>query len=71
MKLSQFIDNLQKLEAEHGGELEVFSVHGASGASSELSNAFFDDDAPAKGHDCGELAEYESGRGYIWIYEGN
>jgi hypothetical protein len=71
VELSKFIKKLQALEAEHGGNLEVFYVEGSSGGSGELSNPFFDDDAPAKGHNAGPLCEYKPGRPYIWIYAGN
>jgi hypothetical protein len=71
MKLQVIIKNLQELEAKHGGELEVFSVSGSSGASEELSNAFFDDDATEQCIAGGPLCEYKKGQPYIWIYSGN
>jgi hypothetical protein len=70
MQLAKLIERLQKLEEEHGGDLEVFAIHGASGVSQALSNPYFADDGPSR-TDGGPLCEYEAGRGFIWIYEGN
>ena len=66
MKLSIFIQNLQKLEAEGHGDLEVFYRHGASGDCGELSSAFVDDLVD----ECGPF-DLEDGESYIRIYAGN
>lgn len=66
MNLNQFIDNLQKLQAEGHGEKKVFYRHGASGDCGELSSAHIDDEVS----ECGpfDLAEGEQ---YVSIYAGN
>jgi hypothetical protein len=71
MTLINLITQLQEIEREHGGALEVFSIHGASGASAELSTPFFCGDAKEQGCDAGPLGEYPEGKPFVWIYEGN
>jgi len=70
VELTKFIEKLQELEAEHGGDLDVFYIEGSSGASGELSNPFYGDNGPEQTH-AGPLCEYDAGRGFIWIYAGN
>jgi hypothetical protein len=66
MKLKDFIVNLQKLEAEGHGDLEVFYCHGASGDCGELSSAFISDEV-------GEYGPFDldEGQKYVSIYAGN
>ena len=69
MKLNQFIANLQKLQAEGCGDLEVFYRHGASGDSGYLGSAFMQEVDGSE--DCGELCDWAVGEKYISIYAGN
>jgi len=66
MKLSQFISNLQKLEAEGHGDKQVFYRHGASGDCGELSSAYLTDEV----NECGPFDTAE-GEQYISVYAGN
>jgi len=66
MKLKDFIANLQKLEAEGHGDLEVFYRHGASGDCGELSSAFISDEVG----ECGPF-DLDEGQEYVSIYAGN
>lgn len=66
MKLSKFIEQLQKLEQAGHGDKEVFYRHGASGDCGELSSAFVTD----RVDDCGPF-DLEDGEQYISIYAGN
>lgn len=67
MKLSEFIKNLQKLESEGHGDLEVFYRHGASGDCGQLSSAHVTD----RVDDCGPFDDMEEGDYYVSIYAGN
>ena len=69
MTLNDFIANLQKLQAEGHGDLEVFYRHGASGDSGYLSHAFQEEIDGTE--DCGELCDMEKGEKYISVYAGN
>lgn len=69
MKLKDFIANLQKLEAEGHGDLEVFYHHGSSGDTGELGHAFQEEIDGTE--DCGELCDMDVGEKYISIYAGN
>jgi hypothetical protein len=66
VKLTNFIKQLQKLEAAGHGELDVFYRHGASGDCGELSSARVTDEVTAEGPF--DLAE---GASYISVYAGN
>lgn len=67
MKLSQFIKNLQKLESEGHGDLEVFYRHGASGDCGQLASAHITD----RVDECGPFDYIEEGEQYVSIYAGN
>ena len=67
MKLSEFIKNLQKLESQGHGELEVFYRHGASGDCGQLSSAHITDCV----YECGPFDYIEDGENYVSIYAGN
>jgi hypothetical protein len=67
MRLKDFIANLQKLEAQGHGDLEVFYRHGASGDCGPLSSAFITDEVDG---DCGPF-DLEDGQLYVSIYAGN
>ena len=69
MKLDQFIKQLQKLQAEGHGDLEVFYRHGASGDAGPLGHARQEEIDGTE--DCGELCDWEEGEKYISIYAGN
>jgi len=66
MKLSKFIKQLQELEAQGHGDLEVFYRHGASGDCGELSSAHVTDEV----EDTGPF-DLEDGERYVSIYAGN
>jgi hypothetical protein len=67
MKLKDFIANLQELEAQGHGDLEVFYRHGASGDCGPLSSAFISDEVDS---DCGPF-DLDEGQEYVSIYAGN
>jgi hypothetical protein len=67
MKLKDFIANLQELEAQGHGDLEVFYRHGASGDCGPLSSAFISDEVD---NDCGPF-DLDEGQEYVSIYAGN
>jgi hypothetical protein len=67
MKLNKFIEQLQKLQSEGHGELEVFYRHGASGDCGKLSSAHVTDIVE---DECGPF-DLEDGEHYISIYAGN
>ena len=67
MILSDLIQRLQELEDE-GGDLLVFSSHGASGISNELG---YPQIAVRNEHDDGDTLDLEMGEQYISIYAGN
>jgi hypothetical protein len=67
MKLDKFIANLQKLQAEGHGDLEVFYRHGASGDCGSLSSAHVTDEVDDQ---CGPF-DLDDGQSYISIYAGN
>lgn len=69
MTLNDFIANLQKLQAEGHGDLEVFYRHGSSGDSGYLSNAFQEEIDGTEEY--GELCDMDVGEKYISIYAGN
>lgn len=66
MKLTEFIKQLQELEAQGHGDLEVFYRHGASGDCGELSSAHVTD----RIDECGPF-DIEDGEQYVSIYAGN
>jgi hypothetical protein len=66
MKLKDFIANLQKLEAQGHGDLEVFYRHGASGDCGQLSSAYISDEVS----ECGPF-DLDEGQEYVSIYAGN
>ncbi len=66
MKLSDFIKELQKLEAQGYGEAQVFSVYGASGEVSELSSAHVSTEVT----DFGPF-DLKPNEPYISVYAGN
>ena len=66
MKLKDFIANLQELEAQGHGDLEVFYRHGASGDCGPLSSAFISDEVS----ECGPF-DLDEGQEYVSIYAGN
>ncbi|MCK9369214.1 hypothetical protein M0R04_04685 [Candidatus Dojkabacteria bacterium] len=66
MKLSAFIKTLQKLEAEGHGDLQVFTVEGASGCVSEVGNPSINDEVGVSGP-----FDLEDGEKYVSIYVGN
>jgi hypothetical protein len=66
MKLSKFIKQLQELEAQGHGDLEVFYRHGASGDCGQLSSARVTDAV----EDTGPF-DLEDGELYVSIYAGN
>ena len=66
MKLNQFIIQLQKLQLQGHGDLEVFYRHGASGDCGPLACAQVTDEVD----DCGPF-DLEDGETYISIYAGN
>jgi hypothetical protein len=66
MNLDKFIANLQKLQAEGHGNLEVFYRHGASGDCGSLSSAYVTDEID----ECGPF-DIDHGQSYISIYAGN
>ncbi len=66
MKLNEFIEQLQKLQAEGHGDKEVFYRHGASGDCGELSSAFISDEVG----ECGPF-DLSEGEEYVSIYAGN
>ena len=66
MKLSDFIKNLQKLEADGHGDKQVFYRHGASGDCGELSSCHISDTVD----DCGPF-DIEDGEEYVSIYAGS
>ena len=66
MKLSKFIAQLQKLEAEGHGDKDVLYRHGSSGDCGELSSAQVTDHVDDQGP-----FDLESGTEYISIYAGN
>jgi hypothetical protein len=66
MKLKDFIAQLQKLEAQGHGELDVFYRHGASGDCGQLSSAHVTDEV----EDTGPF-DLDHGQMYISIYAGN
>ena len=67
MRLKDFIANLQKLEAQGHGDLEVFYRHGASGDCGKLSSARVTDEVE---DECGPF-DLEDGQLYVSIYAGN
>jgi hypothetical protein len=67
MKLSQFIDQLVKLQADGHGDKEVFYRHGASGDCGKLSSGQVTDEID---NECGPF-DLEDGQEYISIYAGN
>lgn len=66
MNLSAFIKTLQKLEAEGHGDLQVFTVEGASGCVSEMGYPMVDDHVGESGP-----FDLEDGEKYISVYVGN
>jgi hypothetical protein len=66
MKLKAFIAELQKLDAQGHGDLQVFYRHGASGDCGELSSCFVTDTV----NDCGPF-DLEDGESYVSVYAGN
>ena len=66
MRLKDFIANLQKLEAQGHGDLEVFYRHGASGDCGQLSSAYISDEVS----ECGPF-DLDEGQEYVSIYAGN
>lgn len=68
MTLDKFILNLQKLQAEGHGNLEVFYRHGASGDCGQLSSARVTDEID---DDTGPFDYVDEGESYISIYAGN
>lgn len=66
MKLSAFILQLQKLEQEGHGDLDVFYRHGASGDCGELGSMH----VTSRVDDCGPF-DLEDGQNYVSIYAGN
>jgi hypothetical protein len=69
MTLNDFIANLQKLQAEGHGDLEVFYHHGSSGDTGNLGYAFQGEIDGTE--DCGELCDMDVGEKYISVYAGN
>jgi hypothetical protein len=69
MTLNDFIANLQKLQAEGHGDLEVFYQHGSSGDAGYLGHAFQEEIDGTE--DCGELCDMDVGEKYISVYAGN
>lgn len=67
MKLNQFIEQLQKLQAEGHGDKQVFYRHGASGDCGQLSSARVTDEID---DECGPF-DLNDGEQYISIYAGN
>ena len=70
MILARLIADLQEIERERGGDLEVFTIHGPSGVSNELGTVHLCTDASEKGCDGGPLCKYPDGKPFVWIYEG-
>jgi hypothetical protein len=66
MTLNEFIEQLQKLQAEGHGDKLVFYRHGSSGDCGELSSAFISDEV----NECGPF-DLDDGQEYISIYAGN
>jgi hypothetical protein len=66
MTLDQFIEGLQKLQADGHGSKKVFYRHGSSGDCGELSSAFISDDVD----DCGPF-DLADGEEYVSIYAGD
>ena len=66
MKLKDFIANLQKLEAQGHGDLQVFYRHSASGDCGELRSAHVTDVV----EDTGPF-DLEDGQLYVSVYAGN
>jgi len=66
MTLDKFIEQLQKLQAQGHGDLEVFYRHGASGDCGQLSSARVTDEV----EDTGPF-DLEDGQEYVSIYAGN
>lgn len=67
MTLNNFIEQLQKLQAEGHGAKPVFYRHGASGACGPLSSARVSDEVD---DECGPF-DMDEGEEYISIYAGN
>jgi hypothetical protein len=67
MKLKDFIKNLQALEAQGHGNLEVLYRHGASGDCGPLSSARVTDEVS---DETGPF-DLEENQKYISIYAGN
>ena len=66
MTLSHLIKKLQKLESQGHGDKKVYTIHGASGCVSELSNPWLTNEVNETGPFDLEKDEY-----YISIYNGN
>ena len=66
MTLDKFIEQLQKLQTQGHGDLEVFYRHGASGDCGQLSSAR----VTAEVEDTGPF-DLEDGQEYVSIYAGN
>ena len=66
MKLTEFIDQLVKLQADGHGDKEVFYRHGASGDCGKLSSSFVTDEVS---YECGPF-DLDEGQEYISIYAG-
>lgn len=67
MTLTQFIKQLQELEAQGHGDKEVFYRHGASGDCGPLSSAHVTSEVDEQ---CGPF-DLDKGQEYISIYAGN
>jgi hypothetical protein len=65
MKLTDFILNLQMLEQQGNGELEVMYRHGSSGDCGKLSSAYITCDVD----DCGPFDLDDEW--YVSVYAGN
>lgn len=66
MTLSDFIQNLQKIEAEGHGDKQVFYRHGASGDCGNLGSARVTNEQT----ECGPF-DVDDGQDYISIYAGS
>lgn len=66
MRLNDFILQLQHLQEQGYGELELFYRHGSSGDCGELSSAYVTDEV----NECGPF-DLDEGQQYISVYAGN